>query len=257
MHPTFSALGRMNKLLPLSLNKNVVAYTNLFNRSCKLLLFHLAKKSLYHQSYLLVMGFKSKMTTVDEMYLRVRQITSKCQCASRYKRRIILTPYGKQWRLIFTKIGLKFRIHFYIVLIVENKVTLYFVFSRSLHVRNIKCITIGTYFTRLCTTSILSNDGSWSEGTLVLLTKLLCRMCPIFCASVPFLSKSFFIYIAILRNDSRDAFGMPKCNSKTDRSTIIKNIHGELLKSARVCECRYYMSQMIKSVSKFFTVGHG
>src|SRR5580693_7888319 len=51
-----------------------------------------------------------KMTGIEELHLRVRQVLSKGLCSRGNEERIVLAPYRKQRRLRPTKIFLEFRI---------------------------------------------------------------------------------------------------------------------------------------------------
>jgi len=88
-------------------------------------------KEINHQfGNLRVMALQSKMAAGHEMYLCIGQVALEGIGSGRDERRIVLSPYSKQGRLMSTEILLELWIECNIRAIVQNEVVLHLCPSR-------------------------------------------------------------------------------------------------------------------------------
>src|SRR6202034_1794067 len=68
--------------------------------------------------------FGRKMSSIQKLDLRFRDVFPKCFRARRNKKRIVLTPDRKQWWLRFAEIFLKLWIELYVGRIIQKQIQL-------------------------------------------------------------------------------------------------------------------------------------
>src|SRR5262245_26771211 len=88
------------------------------------------------------MRLESEVSRVKERNPRALDILLERLCASRQEERIPVAPDGEQWRLVLAKVPLERRIHFDVARVVEKKIQLYVVRTRSSHVVVVQVVAV-------------------------------------------------------------------------------------------------------------------
>src|ERR1700722_10774468 len=81
------------------------------------------------------MRLQSEMPGVQHLHLRAGNVSSECFCPCGNKKRVVLAPNCKQWRLRFTKILLKCWVEGDVRGVVQKQIQLNIFVSRPLHQR--------------------------------------------------------------------------------------------------------------------------
>src|SRR5215472_8996102 len=90
----------------------------------------------------------------------------------------------------------------------------------------------------------------FAQGCTVLRGWLL----PVFLDRIPTLAQTFFISVAVLRNDGSDPLGMRQGEPKTDRSSIIEDVDRVSIDADGLCEPVDDLGQILKAVAEPFAV---
>src|SRR5215472_5405333 len=101
---------------------------------------------------------------------------------------------------------------------------------------------------------VLPFGGFWlqefAQGSAVLRSWLL----PVFLDRIPALAQTFFISVAVLRNDGSYPLGMRQREPKADRSSIIEDIDRVSIDADGLCEPVDDLGQILKAVAEHFAV---
>src|SRR5438067_480575 len=77
---------------------------------------------------------------------------------------------------------------------------------------------------------------------------------PVFLDRIPTLAQTFFISVAILRNDGSDLLGMGQREPKPDRSSIVEDVDRVSINTDALCEPVDDLGQVLKAVAEPFAV---
>jgi hypothetical protein len=135
-----------------------------------------------------------------------------------------IQPLRGSRRLIIAEILLELWVHALIILTIENKIYLLFVFTGPGHIGRIEGIPIRRNQTRLCPVEILVFDCVGGKCAPVAFSLFSGRMILIFFAGGPFETKSFPINISVLTDDCRYPLWVASCQSAADWSAIVEDL---------------------------------
>src|SRR4029077_5181418 len=82
------------------------------------------------------------------------------------------------------------------------------------------------------------------------------RVFPICLHGFPTFAQSFFIGIAVLRNNRSDALGVANRQAKAGRGAVVKHIHGEAPETDHLRKTFHHLRDVVKGVGEAATVGH-
>src|SRR5580704_13022869 len=81
-----------------------------------------------------------KMTRIQKLDVRVREILSKCLSSCGSEKGVVFAPDRQQRRLRVSKVLLKLRIELHVGCVVEKQIKLNLLVSRSFHQSRIQCV---------------------------------------------------------------------------------------------------------------------
>src|SRR5215472_11033161 len=77
---------------------------------------------------------------------------------------------------------------------------------------------------------------------------------PVFLDRIPTLAQTFFISIAILRNDSSDSLGVGQREPKPDGSSVVEDVNRMSINTEGLCEPVDDLGHVLKTVAELFAV---
>src|SRR5437016_10081367 len=116
------------------------------------------------------------MSGIEELNLRARYVFSKRFRTCGNEERIVLAPDGKQGRLRFTEIFLKFRIKLYVRRVIQKQIELNLSVPRTLEQRCIQCVRLRRNTLWICyALGVIPERSSSVHNTLAEDISILCR----------------------------------------------------------------------------------
>ena len=171
------------------------------------------------------------MPGVQELNLGIGNIASVSLRAGRHKERVILSPHCKQRRPARTEIFLEFRIEGDIAGIVQEQIELNLFVAGTCQESGIQLVCFGrNQRFILDAIRILRLRSLRCEKCTQRQAILFRRLLPVFLDRIPTLAETFFIRVAVLRDDRGDSLGVRKSQTKADGSAIIENVDGEAVR---------------------------
>src|ERR1700678_2929999 len=197
------------------------------------------------------MCLKRKMARVEETYLHAWNVTPERLCAGRQEKWVVLTPDRQKWGLAFTEIGLEFWVKRDVALVVAKKIELDLIRAGTGQIEVIERV------------SVRRNRGRVSDAVGVLPDRRLRRkerakrraigfgrVLPVRPDRVPTVAQPFFIGIAVLRDNCRDALWMVRNDAKSGRRAVVEYIDREPREPNHFGEAVDHAGQMIEGVGK-------
>src|ERR1700746_1952800 len=159
------------------------------------------------------------------MYLSVRIVAFERFGARRQEERIAVAPDRERWWLLAAKVFLEFGVERNVAGIIQKQVQLNLIIARSTQKSGVKFVGFGWNQRGIRDAVEILGLGrlrreEFAQGCAVLRGWLL----PIFLDRIPTLAQTFFISVAVLRNDGGDPLGMQQREAKADRSSVIEDV---------------------------------
>src|SRR6266567_6156675 len=206
---------------------------------------------------LVAVGLERKVAGIKEAHICVRYVAFECLRTSRQEKRVVLAPHCQKRRLVLAKIGLEFGIQRDVALVVAEEVELHFISARSCEIEVVERIPVRR------------NRGRVGDAVGVLPERCLgrkkgaqgCAVCfgrvlPVCADRVPAVAEALDIRIAILRDDSGDALGVPHREAETSRGAIVEDIDGEAAKSDHFSEAVNSPRDVVEGVAELGPFRH-
>src|SRR5579872_714155 len=167
-----------------------------------------------------------KMSGIEELHLRVRQVFSKCLCSRRNKKGIVLAPNRKQTRLQLTKIFVELRIEPQVRRVIQKEIELNVFVPRPFEQSRIQRVRFWRNNLRICdAVGVLPARSTSRQNALAEYLSVFFRRCrPVLSYWCPRFTKAFFVGVSVLRNDGCNALRVCHRQAEADRRAIVEHI---------------------------------
>src|SRR6516162_2202956 len=171
------------------------------------------------------------------MHLGARVVAFERFRARRQEERIAVAPDSERWWLGAAKVFLEFGIEGHVAGIIQKEVELNLIIARPSQQSGVKCVGFGRNQRGIRDAVEILGLGrlgreEFAQGCTVLRSWLL----PVFLDWIPALAQTFFISVAVLRNDGGDPLGMRQCEPKPYRSSIVEDVDRVSINTDGLCE---------------------
>src|SRR5262245_3688119 len=162
-----------------------------------------------YRSDLVRVRLEGEVAGVEEAHVSVWNVTLERLGALRQEKRIVFAPGCQKRRLVLAKIELEFGIQRDVALVVTEEVELHFICTGTSQIEIVEILTIRRH-RRLIENAmrILPARCIRSKEGAERLSVRLRRVLPVSFDRSPALTETFFVGIAILRDDGRDPVGL-------------------------------------------------
>src|ERR1700761_1835613 len=166
------------------------------------------------------------MSRVDEAHLCFGHIALECLGARRQEERIVLAPYGQEARMVFPEVSLESGIERYIALVVQKQIQLNIGNTLASEIVVVQRDAIRRHQGFFdYTVDVLPTGGARRQEGTKCFAILIRGVFPIGLYGIPSLTQSFFVGVAVLRDDAGDALGMFDGNAETGRCAVVEYIN--------------------------------
>src|SRR5262245_35045820 len=206
---------------------------------------------------LVAVCLERKVAGIKEAHIGVRDVAFECLRTRRQEERIVLTPHRQTGRLVFAEIAVKFGIERDVALIVAEQIELNFVGPGARQVEVVERKSVRRHERRVGgTVHVLPDRRLRREERTERLTVRLRRFAPVGSDRVPSVAQPFLIGVAVLRDDRRDALGMPYCQSKTCWRAIVEYVDRKAIQTDDLGEAIDDVGEIVERVTGLVTARH-
>ena len=133
--------GKLHKLVFLASARRWVGIEGLDTRCTRT--SRAFKEGRDQGGHLFRMRFQREMSCIQQMNLRIWQITLIGSRTSRNKGGIMASPHSQKRRLVFAEVRLKVRVACDVCAVIEDQIELYLLGSREGHIGDVQFISVG------------------------------------------------------------------------------------------------------------------